>query len=53
MNQYMEMLKKFKDYDEDILKQRTRYAEKDREAKKLGVSDWDLKFTFEILLNIV
>jgi len=52
MDQYKEILKKFEDYDEDILKQRMRYAEKDREAEKLGVSAWDFNFTFEILLNI-
>jgi len=35
VDQYKDILKKFKDYDEDILKQRMRYAEKDREAEKL------------------
>jgi len=42
VDQYKDILKKFKDYDEDILKQRMRYAEKDREAEKLRVSAWVL-----------
>jgi len=45
MDQYKAILKTFKDYHDDILKQRTRNAEKDREVEKLRVSF----FTSEIL----
>ena len=37
IDQYKEIIKKFEDYDEDILKQRMKNAEKDREAMKLRV----------------
>lgn len=49
MDQYKAILKTFKDYHDDILKQRMRNAEKDREVEKLRVSDWDFYFTSEIL----
>ena len=41
IDQYKDILKKFKDYDEEILKERMRNAEKDREAMKLRVSARD------------
>lgn len=46
--QYKEILKKLKDYDEDIFKQRARNAEKDREAEKLRVSAWEFDIPSEM-----
>ena len=49
IDQYKDILKKFKDYDEDILKQRMKNAEKDREAMKLRVSACDSNSTSDIM----
>lgn len=49
MDQYKAILETLKDYHDDILKQRMRNAEKEREVEKLRVSDWDFYFTSEIL----